>query len=54
MTADLVLTDRGHVIAATDVPAYLAHPANTGRWVRVIPLLPRGSDGASLDPRGSK
>ncbi len=48
MTADLVLTDRGHVIAATDVPAYLAHPANSGRVVRVTPLLPKGHDGGTI------
>ena len=47
--ADLFLTDRGHVINATDVPAYLAHPANHGRVVRLLPLAPHGHDGVTID-----
>lgn len=42
--ADLVLTDTGHIIATRELPAYLAHPANCGRVVRVVPLRPRGGD----------
>lgn len=28
--------DTGHVLRPEDVPAYLAHPANAGRLVRVM------------------
>ena len=49
MTADLVLTDTGHVLATTAVPAWLAHPANAGRVCRVTPLHPHGHDGATTD-----
>ena len=49
MSAYLVLTDTGHVLATTQVPAWLAHPANAGRVCRVTPLHPYGHDGASID-----